>query len=260
MSYANNKTIYPLLTINGMIPSNSTSDSVNDIVFSSGYCSDDNYSNLITASNIVKQIDSTFSPGSSAGMLINSTEKSNSAVYYTYSIGKSNDKNAFDYIASTSLLTSSTQLPIGWDIKRFNSIFQTSSTGAILQGKWWRIGNLIHFRYNRPYQDFPIGFVSAGDTRKLLTTIAPTNTYGDFVFIAFNGDSFGSYLTWGATHEDDIDPGASPYIYKMNLASDYGISITAVDNVYVDDNRHIFYRGQNSSSIVLQILCTGYYV
>lgn len=255
MSYINNKTIYPLLTINGMIPSNSTSDSVNDIVFSSGYCSDDNYSNIITASNVVKQIDSTFSPGSSAGMLINSTAKSNSATYYTYSIGKSDDKNAFDYVASTSLLISSTQLPTGWDIKRLESIFQTNSTGAIIQGKWWRKDNSIYFRYRKPYQDF-LGDASTGDVRTLMATIAPINSYADFLFSARTSSPIGSNFTWGATFEEDYDPN---FLYKMILDGDYQITISAPDNIFVDNNRQIFYRGVSSTYIYLSVLCNGYY-
>jgi hypothetical protein len=124
-------TTYPLLQTNGMIMSNSTTDLTNDIAFTSGYCTDDSYTKIITGSAIIKQLDSTFAEGSSAGMLINSTAKSNLATYYIYSIGKNSNASAFDFVASTSLLTSSTQLPNGWDLKRQQRIVKTDSVGVI---------------------------------------------------------------------------------------------------------------------------------
>lgn len=255
MSYIYKKNTYPLLTINGIIMSNSTTDTVNDIAFSSGYCVDDGYSNIITPESIVKQIDSTFSPGSSAGMLINSTAKSNSATYYNYAIGKASDQSAFDYVASTSLLTSSTQLPSGWDIKSLVGIFQTNSTGSIIQGKWWRHGNSIYFRYGMPKTDLS-GSASTGDVRTLVTSSAPSNSYADFLFRAYTSSPIGSSLTWGATLEDDHEPDATTC--KMELASDYLIPITAIEKIPVDTNKQIFYRGTVSTYIDLVILCLGW--
>lgn len=255
MSYIYKKDTYPLLKINGIIMSNSTTDTVNDIAFSSGYCVDDAYSNIITPESIVKQIDSTFSPGSSAGMLINSTAKSNSATYYNYAIGKTSDQSAFDYVASTALLTSSTQLPAGWDIKSLIGVFQTNSTGSIIQGKWWRVGNSINFRYGTPKTDL-VGTASTGDVRTLLTSTAPANSYADFLFRAYSASPAGSYLTWGAIIENDSAPDATTC--KMDLVSDYLIPITAIEKIPLDSNRQIFYRGVNSTYIDLVILCLGW--
>lgn len=123
-------TTYPLLATNGMIMSNSTTDLTNDISFTPGYCTDDTYTKIITAYEIIKQLDSTFSEGNNAGMLINSTAKQNSATYYIYSIGKNSNASSFDYVASTALLTSSTQLPTGWDLKRQIRAIKTDQNGV----------------------------------------------------------------------------------------------------------------------------------
>lgn len=239
----------------GLVPSNNVGDLVNDLDFTAGYAIDSTYNYLITVGALTKRLDATFTAGTNQGML-DTGSKANSTVYYIYAIGKTTNYNSGDLLASTS--ATSPTMPSGWDIKRLIGICQTNGSGNIYRGKWWREGSAIHFRFRTFVADLPTTALSAGDNRRLLTTIAPIGSFGNYIFKCYDEAHTSVYLTFGSTFEEDVKP--TNMDNSLILTDGNGaVVFNENETIEVDSSRQIFYRADVPEELVLAIGCAGYY-
>lgn len=156
--------------IDGYILSNNATDSLYDIDISAGVARDStNYKSLYLTSDITKQIDATYAPGTNNGGMASGVSLTADTWYHVFSIGSGSAEAdvGFDTdIDATNLLVSSS---ISY-YRRIGSIYVNSSTE--IEG-FFQIGN--EFFWKIPVTDLEDTSVS---TSEVLTTLSEARTGG----------------------------------------------------------------------------------
>jgi hypothetical protein len=234
----------------GMIPSNNSGDTNNDIDMSAGRCWDSTGLIPIIGTALTKRLDAAISLGTNAGGLF-SGNKANSTLYYIFVIVRDND-GTINYGFSTSLIAA--DRPAGWTTYALRGAVWTDGSGNIRNGSFALENNQMVFKYNSFVVDRNVTAL-AGTNRELLTGTVPPNCVGLFSMLIV-GSAASQYINIGEIHETDAAP--SGYNDSKFRADSGDGLVYLYRELRVDANRQFFIRSNSGSGTSIGFKTEGY--
>lgn len=223
-------------------------DTDHDITISAGGAADSTRVIwLALSAAITKQIDAVWAAGTNAGGLDTGAVAANT-VYYIWLIRKDSD-GSID--ALFSLSATAPTMPAGYTYKRMIRR-QITDVAANIVGTE-QVGDWVKFK--KPIKCFPRAFI-ASTNRETVIQSAPPNVIGKFHFSISNQNTAANCYLWGGS-VNAVDEAASAdrydlFVYLQSTFDDRSLEILT------DSSRQIYYRGNDSARIWLEIYCDGW--